>query len=87
MDPETPIAWDDTAAMQKVWRTQRAKSKLEAFWHQTAPADKPFEEEKAVQLLLVKLECWEMALRKIAAEVGPNAETAKTALDYKPPVW
>jgi hypothetical protein len=87
MDADSQEIWDDGPAMQKRWRAHKAKSKLEAFWEEIAPADQPFEEAKAIALLLVKLECCEMALGKIAVKDGPDAETAKAALAYRPPVW
>jgi hypothetical protein len=87
MDTELPETWDDGVALQKRWRIHKAKSKLETFWQQAAPADQPFEEEKAIAMVLVRLECCEMALRKMAMKDGPDAEIAKAALGYIPPVW
>jgi hypothetical protein len=69
------------------WQAHRAAAKLEEFWNQTAPAGVTFDQAEAVAMLMVKLECYETALRKIAGTGGPDAETANAALAYKPPVW
>lgn len=69
------------------WKASSATAALAKFWKHTAPEGTSFDQSEAVAMALVLLECYEMALGRIAEQDGPQAETAKAALSYKPPVW
>ncbi len=69
------------------WRAHRATVALQEYWKRTVPAGTDFDRPDAVNMVLVMLDCYETALRRIAEKGGPQADMAKEALSYKQPVW
>jgi len=68
------------------WKAHKASTALEEYWNQVVPSGTTFDQADAVASVLAMLSRYEAVLRKIAEKGGPDAEIAKEALAYKPPV-
>ena len=77
----------EIAEMARQWKASRATLALAKFWERNAPEGTSFDEPEAVAMVMVTLECYEMALQRIGHGDGSQAEIAKAALSFKPLVW
>jgi hypothetical protein len=69
------------------WKAYRATAALAEFWKNVGPEGTSFDESDAITMAMTMLEFYQTEFRRIAEKGGPDADAAKKALDYKPPVW